>query len=81
MKAVITDLQNQAGTQINILVDYLDDDGSLIIKRVLMLPEEKYYSMSQEELVGFIKQEGDRHAVTKRKVEEFNPLVGLTIEI
>lgn len=80
MKAKILEVQNQAGTQINVIVEYYDDDDNFIIKRVLMFPEEKYYSMSVEDMKAFIMQEGDRHAVTQRKTEEFNPLVGLELE-
>lgn len=79
MKAKITEIQNQAGTQINVCVDYLDDDDNLIIKRVLMFPEEKYYSMSVEDMKKFIIQEGDRHKVTERKTEEFSELVNTEI--
>ena len=49
------------------------------VKRVLMFPEEKYYSMLVEDMKAFIVQEGDRHAVTIRKTEEFDPLVGLEL--
>lgn len=80
MKAKILEIQNQAGTQINIIVEYYDDENNFIIKRVLMFPEEKYYSMTAEDMKAFIIQEGDRHAVTVRKTEEFNPLVGLELD-
>jgi hypothetical protein len=76
MKAKILEIQNQAGTQINVIVEYYDDEDNFIIKRVLMFPEEKYYSMSEQDMIDFIKQEGDRHAVTARKTAEFNNLTG-----
>lgn len=80
MKAKILEIQNQAGTQINVIVEYYDDEDNLIIKRVLMFPEEKYYNMTSEEMKAFIIQEGDRHAVTARKTEEFNNLVGMELD-
>lgn len=80
MKAKILEIQNQAGTQINVIVEYYDDEDNLIIKRVLMFPEERYYNMTPEEMKAFIIQEGDRHAVTARKTEEFSNLVGLELE-
>lgn len=80
MKAKITEIQNQGGVQINVCVDYLDDDGNLIIKRVLMFPEEKYYNMSVEDMKEFIKQEGDRHRVTERKTNEFSELENTELE-
>lgn len=81
MKAIITEIQNQGKTQINVLVDYKTDQGELFVQRVFTLPAEKFYSLDKEGLIEFVREEGKTYLTADKKEILYKELIGQEIDI
>lgn len=81
MKFKITEIQNQDNTQLNILVDVFRDNGNLLAKRVFTLPDEKFSSMNNEQLIEWVTNEVKVYKRAINKEKDFKTLINQEFDV